>query len=47
MENEKEKNAALDKAPKEEKPQKKIKKVTQDTATGRTDTGENRTQVEI
>ena len=47
MENEKEKNAALDKAPKEEKPQKKSKKVTQDTATGRTDTGENRTQVEI
>lgn len=47
MENEKEKNAALDKAPKEEKPEKKSKKVTQDTATGRTDTGENRTQVEI
>lgn len=44
---EKEKNDALDKAPKEENPEKKSKKVTQDTATGRTDTGENRTQVEI
>ena len=44
---ENEKNSALDKAPKEANPEKKSKKVTNDTVAGRTDTGENRTQVEI